>query len=273
MIILISVIAAIVVIWFLMLMPRIKHPENLSDYYTIKYAHRGLYDNIEVPENSLAAFRKAADNGYAVELDVHLTNDGQVVVFHDYSLMRMCGINRRIEELDYDEIRSFRLKDTKETIPTLQDVLNEIDGKATLLVEIKATYNNVKELCSMTDQVLSEYDGDYCVESFDPRVLFWYRINKPLIVRGQLSGYINKHGDFYKANGKRLNPFGDYFLRNLLVNCVGKPDFIAYREADRKNLSLRFCKAIFKIPIFYWTIKNDSYEKLGDKDTIIFEKR
>ena len=113
MIILISVIAAIVVIWFLMLLPRIKHPENLSDYYTIKYAHRGLYDNIEVPENSLAAFRKAADNGYAVELDVHLTNDGQVVVFHDYSLMRMCGINRRIEELDYDEIRSFRLKDTK----------------------------------------------------------------------------------------------------------------------------------------------------------------
>ena len=56
-----------------------------------RYAHRGYHDKPRVPENSMAAFRRAIENGYGAELDVHLMRDGHLAVIHDASLKRTAG--------------------------------------------------------------------------------------------------------------------------------------------------------------------------------------
>ena len=266
-------VAAVAVLWLLMIMPRMKHPSVIYSLCANKFAHRGLYDNDSIPENSMAAFRKAIECGYAFEFDVHLTKDDDVVVFHDYSLDRICGDSRKIEDTDFADLKDMKLLGTDQGIPSFEEVLAEADGRVPLLIEIKATFQNYSRLCERTSEILKSYNGEYCIESFDPRVIYWFRKNRPDCVRGQLSGYINKHGDYHDDNGKKLNPAGDFFLRNLLVNFIGKPDFIAYRESDRKNISLRLCKKLFKPPVFYWTLDTDSYDDLEENDTIIFERR
>ena len=77
-----------------------------------RYAHRGLHDN-ERPENSLAAFQAAADRGLGAELDVHLTKDGQLVVFHDGTLDRVCGRSGKVEKMTAAELMTCRLAGTE----------------------------------------------------------------------------------------------------------------------------------------------------------------
>ena len=124
-------------LYFLLLIPRFRSPDcgALMGYY---YAHRGLHNlNEGVPENSMKAFRLAVEKGYGIELDVQLSADGIPVVFHDNTLARMCGVNRRVRELTLAELKALSLGGTKEQIPTFQEFLEMVDGRVPLIVEIK----------------------------------------------------------------------------------------------------------------------------------------
>jgi glycerophosphoryl diester phosphodiesterase len=103
--------------------------------YGKKFAHRGLWDQAS-PENSLAAFQKAVDAGYGIEFDIHKTSDGHVVVFHDDTLTRMCGVDGKIEQMTLAQLRELRLKGTDQQIPTLEELLCLVDGRVPLLVEL-----------------------------------------------------------------------------------------------------------------------------------------
>ena len=151
------------------------------------YAHRGLHtEDGTVPENSLPAFRAAAEAGYAVEMDVHLTADDQLVVFHDDTLERMCGVPGVIDDFTLAELRALRLGDTDCVIPTFAEALEALGGRVPLLLEVKRGHNN-RRLCALTLAALRTYGGPYCVESFDPTIVAWFRRNAPDILRGQLS--------------------------------------------------------------------------------------
>ena len=102
-------------------------------------AHRGLHDK-NTPENSLSAFAKAVEKGYAIELDVQLLADGTIVVFHDDSLARMTGNDGYIKYLNKDDLKALKLKGSKETIPTFEEALKVIDGRVPVLIEIKNQY-------------------------------------------------------------------------------------------------------------------------------------
>ncbi len=104
-----------------------------------KIAHRGIFDNITIPENALKAFRYAVIKGYAVELDVQLTKDDVIVVFHDELLQRMTGVFKQIDEVPFSELRKMHLLNTEEPVPTLKEVLNLIDGRVLTVIEIKNT--------------------------------------------------------------------------------------------------------------------------------------
>ena len=82
-----------------------KHPVLNVKYY----AHRGFHGEEGIPENSMAAFKKAKGSGYGIELDVQLTKDGVMVVHHDYDLKRTCGVNKKITDLTYRELCRYRL--------------------------------------------------------------------------------------------------------------------------------------------------------------------
>lgn len=232
------------------------------------YAHRGLHDGkAGIPENSMPAFRKAVVRGYGIELDVHLTKDRQLVVFHDQSLQRMCGLKKDICELTLEEIRTLTLDDTNEKIPTLDEVLSLVDGRVPLIVELK---NDVRwshtALPEALHQRMSAYQGPYCVESFDPLMMRWYKKNAPGIIRGQLAF------DQKIAKGKYAR-FEMFAASHLLMNFLSRPDFVAYNHKTQKNVSYRVMRALFRPLLAAWTVRSKAdYDALQSQyDLQIFE--
>ena len=225
--------------------PRLsRRPERMPKVY---YAHRGLHDNIsDAPENTPAAFRKAVDAGYGIELDVQLTKDGQVVVVHDFDLKRICGVEGDVDSFTYEELQQFPVYDSEQRIPLFTDVLKLVDGKVPLIVELKYK-NGQSRICEKTQEILNQYHGVYCVESFHPQVLVWYKQNYPAVCRGQLSM------NFQREDGERSASY--YIARHLLTNFLTKPDFIAYDCRAMHAMSKNICRCLFGCPSVAWTVK------------------
>lgn len=235
--------------------------EKKAPFFGANIAHRGLHRaDRSVPENSLAAFRDAAENGYAIELDVHLTADDRVVVFHDDSLRRVCGVEQDVEALTWRELRDLRLDGTGEHIPMLSDVLAEIRGRVPIVVELKTSPRR-RELCERTWELLRAYNGDYCIESFDPRIVRWWRLNAPGVLRGQLSCTREQFGE-------SATPVQAFFLSRLLCNFLGRPQFIAYGLDGRKPLLVRLVEKMGAMR-FCWT--SHDWKNEVSNDAVIFE--
>ena len=234
-----------------------------------RYAHRGFHDREKgVPENSLAAFKRAAANGFGAELDVHLMKDGKLAVIHDASLLRTAGADVYIEDLTAGELESYRLEGTEQRIPLLEEVLPLFVGRAPLIVELKAERGNAEALTAAACAMLDKYKVDCCVESFDPRCLMWLWQNRPDVIRGQLSENFTAHGDAQHLPGGVR-----WILSNLLLNVRTRPDFIAYRFEDRGNLSLRLCRGFYKVQEASWTVRDrETMEKAeAAGNLVIFE--
>ena len=162
---LIIFITVIVLLYLIIIMPKLRrNPEGkkLDDWL---YAHRGLHDNhSEAPENSMAAFRLAVEKGYGIELDVQLTKDMVPVVLHDYNLKRACNVDFKVSEHNYEELDQFGLFGSKEKIPTLREVLELVDGKVPLIIELKIPWK-AERLCEAVSGLLKNYHGTYCIQS------------------------------------------------------------------------------------------------------------
>ncbi len=212
------------------------------------YAHRGLHDE-NLPENSIAAFRAALDAGCGIELDIHLMKDGNLAVIHDASLSRTAGVDVKIEDLTTEELENYRLGGTSEKIPQLQQVLDLYAGKAPLIVELKCEKGNHAALCEAACRMLDNYDGVYCMESFDPRAIIWLRKNRPDICRGQLSE---------NWMGKSLAVPGvlKFALTYHLANVCTRPDFIAYKYLDRKAFGTDICRKVMGVQGVSWTLRS-----------------
>ncbi len=230
------------------------------------YAHRGLFDNkSEAPENSLAAFRKAVDAGYGMELDVQLTKDDKLVVFHDATLKRMCGVEGNVWDYTLEELQQFHLADSNEKIPTFEEVLRLVDGQAPLIVEYKLD-RPLTKVCELGNELLSHYNGAYCIESFHPFALMWYKKHRPDVLRGQLSGNLAKE----TKNPK--NKIIYTLVTHLLTNVLTRPDFIAYDHRYVNNISRRVCRWLGALSVTY-TIKSvERYEEVKNEfDLFIFD--
>ena len=208
-----------------------RHPDRklMQNMYI---AHRGLHSVYEdTPENSIPAFKKAIEHGLAIETDIHITADGEIVIFHDDTLNRMCGVDGVIEEKTLAELKALRLGDTEHTIPTFEEFLKLVGGRVPLLIEFKTkSLKTCTPLCEKADKLLSQYNGKYFVQSFFPFVPRWYKKNRKEICRGQLSsGYFEDKGIHMKA------------LSYLLFNFLARPDFVAYEYKFEKNFFRRLC--------------------------------
>lgn len=249
-------------------MPKFFKPIDFSDFEGRYYAHRGLHQAKNIsPENSLAAFRLAVENGYGIELDVQLSKDGQPVIFHDNNLKRVCGLNSLVADLSYDELRELRLYDSNEKIPHLEEVLDLVAGKVPLIVEFKLeTFDT--SICDIIAPYLDNYEGIYCVESFHPSAVAWYKKNRPQVIRGQLSA--NELLVKKNFTNKVLN----FLLKNLMLNFWGKPDFVAYEHDYGSNLSLILARKLFKAPAIAYTVQSQAELEAGLKyfDLFIFDK-
>ena len=234
-----------------------------------RYAHRGYHDKPTIPENSMAAFRRAVEHRFGAELDVHLMKDGRLAVIHDSSLKRTAGADVAVEDLTAEELKQYRLEGTDEQIPLLEEVLALFQDQTPLVVELKSERGNYNELAAATVAMLDKYRVRYCIESFDPRCLVWLRKNRPEIVRGQLSEQFLRHG-----HGTYLSRMVRFILGNLLMNFRTVPDFIAYRFEDRGCLSLRWCRKFYKVQEVNWTIRSREEMMEAEKagNLVIFER-
>ena len=262
----IGICAAIVVLYMLAARPSCRHLAREAKREVRYYAHRGLYDNnSDAPENSLRAFALAAEAGYGIELDVRLTKDGIPVVFHDPKLDRMCGCQGSIEELCAEQTDALRLLGTEQKVPRLQEVLSLVAGRVPLLVEYKMEHMDAT-VCMRADRLLSSYQGEYCMESFHPFALLWYRQNRPEILRGILST------DYRDGRSLPMTPV-HFCSRHLLFNYFARPDFVAYDGRVKTELSRTMCGRLYHSPLAAWTVKSrEQLEELRPTyDWFIFE--
>lgn len=224
-----------------------------------RYAHRGLHSQ-GIPENSMAAFRAALDRGYGIELDIHLMKDGNLAVIHDSSLKRTAGADVTIEELTTEDLKNYRLEGTEETIPLFSQVLALYAGKAPMIVELKTAKGNHAPLVAAVKEMMADYSGDYCIESFDPYCVHAVKKQWPTAIRGQLSE------DFLKTNPTYLSRPLQFVMTFLLTSFLTRPDFIAYRYADRKNLSVSLSRKLWKLQGVTWTIKSQEDLLTAEKE-------
>ena len=242
--------------------PRGKAPKNKA--LLCDYAHRGLHSRT-VPENSIEAFELACKNGYGIELDVQLSRDGTVMVFHDYTLVRMTGLEKKLCELDADELCALSLKGTEQRIPTFAEVLALVDGRVPILVELKGE-NLDTALCPKVAEQLRRYKGDYCIESFNPLLIKDMKKHLPDSYRGLL--YTNVCRD------KKKKTLLNIVISGMMLNFLARPDFIAYNKLDRDSFFVKLTTKFYHAPKFVWTVKND--EELDTAHALgecpIFEK-
>ena len=186
-----AIIAGVVVLlaalYLLGLYPGRERKDILSPFLGRYIAHRGLFDNNKGPfENSIPAFQKAADKGYGIELDIQLSKDGSLVVFHDETLLRVCKSAKKVSDLTVKELSEFNLGEGEDKIPLFSEVLKVASGKVPLLIEIKP-HGDCVEVARKAAALLKDYRGDYTIQSFHPAPLLWYKKNCPHVPRGLLS--------------------------------------------------------------------------------------
>jgi len=256
--IILSVLLVLFILYILALRCRRGH-KQLDSLRGWGYAHRGLHGN-GVPENSMEAFRLALEGGYGIELDVHLMADGNLAVIHDSSLKRTAGADVHIEDLTSADLYNYKLEGTQERIPLFKDVLALYDGKAPIIVELKSQRGNHAQLTKAVCEILDGYMGTYCLESFDPRVVYWLRKNRPDLCRGQLAE------NFLRNPKSKLAVYLKFLLTHQLENFLVVPDFVSYKFADRKILGIWLARKLWGVQGVTWTIKTQA-----DYDTAVEE--
>lgn len=256
-----GIILAAFAIYLILIAPGKKN--GIGKYRKVKFAHRGLHGD-GIAENSLSAFKAAADEGYGIELDVRLSSDGVLVVFHDDTLERVVGIEGRVDVYSADELGKMSLSGTSDGIPKFSEVLEAVGGRVPLLVEIKEDPGN-SAVSLATLKELESYTGPYVIESFNPLSLRTVAKKAPCVARGILSHR-------YYAYEKYRKPL--YFLLQcLLFNRICKPAFVAYDHRHASSLSLRLVRKMGAVT-YAWTVRSKEEEAEAYKngfDSIIFE--
>ena len=228
------------------------------------FAHRGLHGP-DAPENTMLAFEKAMEAGYGIELDIRLSADGELIVMHDDSLKRMCGIEDRVSQMSAEQLSGLRICG-EHGIPVFREVLAAVDGRVPLMIELKACRGHARELAAKSYELLSGYNGAFLIESFHPTCLNWYKRHAKRVIRGQLI-----------TTAENLRPACGFIastaLSLLMTNFYSRPDFIAYDISIRHFLSAACQHYIYKTPMAAWTVKDEGQLLLAGRrnNMVIFE--
>lgn len=238
--------------------------EELPSCLLSDYAHRGLH-NADIPENSMPAFSAACDSGYGIELDIQLSSDGRVVVFHDETLLRMCGIDKKVSDLTYEELSKLTLNNSSERIPLLEEVLFLVDGKVPLLIELKGTDKNTS-LCDRAFELLDLYGGAFCIESFNPLLIGYVKRKRPEYKRGQLVTILKK------KDANQPLPVR-FMLSHMLLNFISRPHFIAFDMMKKPTVGILVASSVLGAKKFAWTVRSaEDYNSLKERGILsIFE--
>lgn len=224
-------------------------------------AHRGLFrPGTLAEENTVASAKAAVDSGFALEIDVRMTADDIIVVFHDDSLERMTDGTGSVGMIGYERLTQYMVGNSGRPVPTLHDVLDAVDSEKPIYVEIKSSHTvDVQKLCAGVRRSFEGYPGPVAIMSFDPRVVHWFSNYMPHYARGLIIGR-----EFLLGIRKRIA------LSLWMRKCT--PDFLA---CDINLLPNTTCESWRKKgkPVLTWTIRDTQMEQIGRQhaDRLIFE--
>ncbi|KAB2699809.1 glycerophosphodiester phosphodiesterase [Brucella haematophila] len=208
-------------------------------------AHRGLHDlNKTRWENTLAAFEAAAKAGFAIECDVHLTKDGGVVVFHDDDLQRLAGREGRISDLTLAEATALHVGGTDEHVPTLRQMLDLVDGRVPLVIELKGIEGRDDGLVAAVARELAGYKGEAAIMSFDHHLIRRFASDAPGIPGG------------LTAEGTRAQDFEAHF--SMLAHGIS---FVSYNVHHLPNPFVTFVREKLHMPVISWTVRDREMQK------------
>lgn len=223
--------------------------------------HRGLCKNEKIIENTIESVKESINYNYPIEIDVRVIKDNTVILFHDNNLKRLIGINKYYYNLNKTDLKYLKYKNSNCKIATLKEVLNIINGKVPLLIELK--YNkdswNMKKLAVETHKILKDYKGNYAIHSFYPKMSKIYR-------KLDKNHYI---GLVAPLSNCKLSFLSNLYIFILLK--LYKFDFLSY---DIRNIPNKFI-AKLKLPKIYWTIYNKEQEKkaINNKGNFIWNNK
>ena len=247
-----------------------KNGKALGGLDKINYAHRGLHGTVGgydtyAAENSLTAFSRAVMHDFGIELDVRLTKDGKVVVFHDDTLDRVCGKPGRVDSFNLDELSQFKLSDTDDGIPTFDEVLKLVNGQVPLLVELKGESVS-SDVADAIAKILADYKGAYIIESFNPILLGRIKKLLPSAKRGFL---LSKHtkNPSYRSIKYRV-------IQRCLLNFIARPHFIALDKSTPSLFPVPLIIKLFGTAKIAWTVRSEEDEQKAYENgfcSVIFE--
>ena len=230
-------------------------------------AHRGLWTAGTAPENTLAAFGAAADAGYGMELDVQLSADHEAVVFHDDRLeQRLTRATGRVAERLAADLARVRVQDTTETVPTLRQVLERVDGRTLIVIELKVLGGEEGPLERRVAEVLADYDGPAAVISFNPRTVAWFADHAPGLLRGLDSAA------YHDALNWMIPPEERRALAELEHVAVARPHFLALGLDMLPSPSADALRAQ-GLPVIAWTVRApEQWDRVAHGcDNLMFE--
>lgn len=237
-------------------------------------AHRGLHDRqAGIVENSLSAARRAVARGFAVECDVQLTADGEVVVFHDFTLDRLIGQAGQVADISAAELTRMPLRGGTDTVPTLLDLLDVMGGDHTLVVEIKSAFDGDMRLAERTARIVAGHRGQVALKSFDPQVMAHLRFNRETLGIGHVplgmvaeAHYDHEEWAFLSASDKQA-------LANFLHWDATRPDFLSYYVNDFPHAVPHLLRSALGLPVMTWTVRTPAQKQAAARwaDQIVFE--
>lgn len=211
------------------------------DWLTARpFAHRGLHDmNKSRWENSRSAFQAAIDSGYGIECDVHLTADGKVIVFHDKDLKRLTGQDGEVHEKTADEMAALSIGGTADRPQTLPMLLEQVDGRVPLLIELKGIRGHDDRLVEAVGASLAAYRGPAAIMSFDHWLIRDFAAHAPGIPAG------------LTACGRSVKDLENHF--SMLGHGIS---FTSFAVNELPNPFTDFVRMRLGMPVLTWTVRD-----------------
>ncbi len=232
-------------------------------------AHRGLHDApAGIIENTSSAVKAALSYGYAVEVDLQISKDGEAMVFHDNTLDRLTTSKGRVCDRTAKQLKRVNFKDTNDSMWTLSELIQLVQGLVPLVIEIKSQWDNVGPLEKRVTEVLSTYDGPAGVMSFNPHSIILIRDLAPMITRGLVAGRFTNDNEWGHLNEKQR-----FLKRHLFYGFQARPNFIAYHVKALPALAPWMTRRLFGMPLLSWTVRTEQDRRTVKRwaDQMIFE--
>jgi glycerophosphoryl diester phosphodiesterase len=230
-------------------------------------AHRGLHDaSAGIIENTVSAVSAAVAGGYAIEVDLQITRDGEAMVHHDETLGRLNDGEGRLDRMNAADLAAVSFKATPDRMMTLGDLLAVVAGRVPLFLELKSHFDRDRRLPLRTAEVLQSYGGPVAVMSFDPRQIEAIQDIAPGLPRGMVAQRS------YRGKGKPAVSGADklsYVLRALR----SRPHFIAYHVNDLPAAAHLLARYMLGLPLLTWTVRSPEERRRAERwaDQMIFE--